>query len=517
MQRQLPAKVSRAQVAIGYDPSAEPGSLGLRLHPTSFLHGIFVSRPDLNMHRRSHRQIRNIKLVFGGPVVTLNRCRVAEEPLDAARRQPWVVDGLQVPKVVVGINQLLIGECTHGGTDLTSNAVMIAKIMEAKQPETPGLNELTMPRTHAYCAHYCIRSTWDHKLCIDPAFLDHHTMSRHLQHKRLAHQGLAKALQAPATQMPEILADIYHADAHWSASHPINDLREVSAIVDTLRTLRESFPDIQRRDDIVVGGPDGATDYVGIMGHYQATFMNDWLGIPASSGVVHIRYGELHRFEDGKIARSYVLIDLLDLMRQAGTWPIAPSLGTEGRWPGPETQDGLRLADNAVDEGRNSVNIMQKMHQGLLDFDGLSIASMNYAQYLAEHFMWYGPSGIGTTRGLRGFQTHHQIPFLTAFPDRDLGGEYICFGDGPFAATGGWPAMGATHTGPNWLGLAPTQKRITLRVMDFYRVQDGLIYENWVPIDILHILEQLGVDVFSRLRPALDNSKPTLRAPQTNR
>ena len=34
------------------------------------------------------------------------------------------------------------------------------------------------------------------------------------------------------------------------------------------------------------------------------------------------------------------------------------------------------------------------------------------------NFMWYGPAGIGTTRGMKGFEDYHQIPFLVAFPDR---------------------------------------------------------------------------------------------------
>ena len=43
-----------------------------------------------------------------------------------------------------------------------------------------------------------------------------------------------------------------------------------------------------------------------------------------------------------------------------------------------------------------------------------------------------------------------------------------------------------------------------MRVMDFYRCEltasGDSICENWVPIDIPHILFQLGVDVFGRMR-----------------
>ena len=31
---------------------------------------------------------------------------------------------------------------------------------------------------------------------------------------------------------------------------------------------------------------------------------------------------------------------------------------------------------------------------------------------------WYGPSGIGTGRGIEGFRNWHQIPYLKAIPDR---------------------------------------------------------------------------------------------------
>ena len=112
--------------------------------------------------------------------------------------------------------------------------------------------------------------------------------------------------------------------------------------------------------------------------------------------------------------------------------------------------------------------------------------------------MWYGPAGIGTTRGMAGFQAHHQIPFLTGFPDRRGAGHYVRLADGPYVVTGGWPSVTATHSG-EWLGLGGTGRAIEMRVMDFYRVDGGRIAENWVPIDVLHILRQMGCDVLGRL------------------
>ncbi len=39
-----------------------------------------------------------------------------------------------------------------------------------------------------------------------------------------------------------------------------------------------------------------------------------------------------------------------------------------------------------------------------------------------------------------------------------------------------------------------------MRVMDFYLHHEGLIRENWVPLDILDLMMQLGVDVMARMQ-----------------
>ena len=125
---------------------------------------------------------------------------------------------------------------------------------------------------------------------------------------------------------------------------------------------------------------------------------------------------------------------------------------------------------------------------------------------MLDHFwhpkmVWYGPAGIGTSRRISGFRHWHQIPFLNALPDRVA--EVDCgpfFGDGDYVGYTAWPGMHMTVTGDGWLGIAPTNQRITMRSLDFWRIENGLIRENWVLIDLLHVYDQLGVDVFARMR-----------------
>lgn len=126
---------------------------------------------------------------------------------------------------------------------------------------------------------------------------------------------------------------------------------------------------------------------------------------------------------------------------------------------------------------------------------------------------WYGPAGIGTARGIAAFRDWHQTPFLNAMPDRGQHPDEVqahFFADGDYVAVTGWPNMAQTLTGDGWLGIAPSGRKITLRSLDFWRLEGDRIRENWVLVDLLDVYRQLGVDVFARLR---EFNKARLLAP----
>lgn len=325
--------------------------------------------------------------------------------------------------------------------------------------------------------------------------------NQHAANKAAVVANLRELLNSSIHEFDDVVQATYADQAALCAFHPVNDHTGAAAIGSALwRPIREAFPDAERRDQIVIGGEFDGADYVCTLSQIQGTFAQDWHGIPASHGVVSLSCGEVNRIENGKIVAAHVLIDLLDLMHQVGRWPLSPSLGAEGMWRSPATQDGVRLDTADPQGGAAALKIVKDMHEGLLAFDGEDLASMHHAQYWTKNFMWYGPSGIGTSRGLKGFEAHHQIPFLRAFPDRKVANHIANVSDGDYVITGGWPSVIATHTGPDWLNVGPTGKSIDMRVMDFYRLENGLIAENWVPIDIVHILLQMEVDVLARVR-----------------
>ena len=93
--------------------------------------------------------------------------------------------------------------------------------------------------------------------------------------------------------------------------------------------------------------------------------------------------------------------------------------------------------------------------------------------------------------------------FLNAMPDRGKFPSEIFahfFAEGNYVAVTGWPDMMQTLTGDGWLGIAAKGQKISLRSLDFWRLEAGKIRENWVLVDLLHVYDQLGVDVFARLR-----------------
>ncbi|MFT3975162.1 MAG: ester cyclase [Amaricoccus sp.] len=331
--------------------------------------------------------------------------------------------------------------------------------------------------------------------------------TNHLETKHWLHAGLARLAEAGPGGAAAVLANLYAPDAEWRGAHPLNEMRGAEAIAAAVwEPLFAACPDLERRDLIVAAGTFEGRDYVAAVGHYCGVFHADWLGIPATGRTVYLRYGEVHEVRGGRIVQSSCLWDILDLIRQAGLWPLPPSLGAEGMWPGPITGEGLRLAP--ANSAQSAASLAQTLAmQGTLgafrdheDAGREELLAMPQRAHWHERMMWYGPAGIGTTRGLPGFVDQHQLPFRIAFPNRKGGQHYIRIGDGPISVTGGWPSVTATHTGGGFLGLGPTGRLVGMRVMDFYLHHEGLIRENWVPLDILDLLMQLGVDVLARLR-----------------
>lgn len=301
------------------------------------------------------------------------------------------------------------------------------------------------------------------------------------------------------------LGETFALNAEVHLAFPFEDLDGPEGLWgDALSKIEAAIPDVERRETIVMAGDDpSGRAWVGVGGYYTGTWVDSFLDIPASGHQAAMRFHEFFEVVDGRVVQMQALWDIPELMMQSGVWPMGPTLGREWHVPGPATQDGVHRAarDEAVSAASTQlvVDMLGDMAKHPTDPDP---SVMNLEDWWHPKFSWYGPSGIGTARGVDGFRRHHQIPFLRAMPDRRGGASGVShfFGDNGYVAVTAWPGMAMTITGDGWLGIAPSGQAIDGRSLDFWRVENGLIRENWVLVDLLSIWDQLGVNVFERMR-----------------
>ena len=346
----------------------------------------------------------------------------------------------------------------------------------------------------------------------------------HAENKRLIAAFLTEMAAGDARA---VLARYCHADCQFEVFHPFNTLKGLDEAAEKFwLPLRSAFPDYEQRIAMVLGGEYEGRSMASSWGHVMGTFDAPLVGIPATRGLAFLSFGFNAIVRDGKIAKAYVLLDLVDLMRQAGFYPFRPMPGTSEAWPFPPCDSGATANGHDRVQGAETLRIVREMQGGLPKKNEIRATAGQpsaHSPHWHANMNWYGPAGIGSMRGLRGFRDFHGALFLQAFPDRtgwrreaggaeNAPGHYIRLGDGRFAVTSGWPSLNGTHTGAEWLGLPPTGRRIELRVADWYRLDcDDKIYDNWVMMDIPHIVHQMGMDLFHDLQFRVDPSKTRTR------
>lgn len=155
---------------------------------------------------------------------------------------------------------------------------------------------------------------------------------------------------------------------------------------------------------------------------------------------------------------------------------------------GSRPEQAALTKDNDLSKTHETRTVVSSMVDGLNDheIDGMGA-------FFAQTFRWMGNAGCGTKNGLKEFQENWQRPFQAAFSDK------VCI-DEARLAEGEWMAafgrQEATHSG-KFMGIEPTGKRVEIRYMDFWKVVDGKIVDNYVMVDFPHVMQQLGVDPFN--------------------
>ena len=143
--------------------------------------------------------------------------------------------------------------------------------------------------------------------------------------------------------------------------------------------------------------------------------------------------------------------------------------------------------NNDLSKTKKTQEVIESMVDGLNDHRIEDIG-----EFFSENFRWMGNFGCGTKSGLKEFQDNWQKPFQEAFSNKVCIDEARLF-MGEWAAAFG--KQEAIHSG-EFMGIKPTGKKVEIRYMDFWKVSEGKIQDNWVMVDFPFVLKQLGVDVF---------------------
>lgn len=167
---------------------------------------------------------------------------------------------------------------------------------------------------------------------------------------------------------------------------------------------------------------------------------------------------------------------------------FAPSKQTGYVMKGSRPEQAVLTRDTDMAKTAETRAVIEGMVDGLNDHRIGDIG-----EFFTENFRWLGNQGCGTKNGLREFQENWQQPFQAAFSDK------VCI-DEARLYMGEWAAafgrQEAKHSG-EFLGIPATGKKVEIRYMDFWKVVDGKIVDNWVNVDFAHVAAQLGVDLFN--------------------
>lgn len=109
-------------------------------------------------------------------------------------------------------------------------------------------------------------------------------------------------------------------------------------------------------------------------------------------------------------------------------------------------------------------------------------------ELFADEFVGYAPPTPGTLPGPEGFK-QLVAAFRNGFPDLEHPDIHlIAQGDTVVARLTGT----GTHEG-EFMGIEPTNKSMEVTAMEMYRIEAGEISTAWLNVDMLGLLQQLGV------------------------
>ena len=251
-----------------------------------------------------------------------------------------------------------------------------------------------------------------------------------------------------------------------------------------METWSDAFPWVSFQQMLFLGSGGNASSATVAVGTWERQF-----GPLAPTGrKMTVRITDFYRAcPDGRIERNWMMIDMLDLLRQQGVAPLPLSPLPQGRVSPPQG-DSIPaplehyVSAEAADDARRLVSAMLQAEwvEGSLTLDAWS-----------SDMVWYGPVPFGLAMGGDAYRMHFLRPLVSAFAERALSLDvFTCEGD----YCGAHGTFSGAHRG-EWLGHAPSGVRLALDFGMHWHVRDGQIVEGWAIFDLPKMFRPLGVNL----------------------
>ncbi|MHA7856795.1 MAG: nuclear transport factor 2 family protein [Henriciella sp.] len=331
-------------------------------------------------------------------------------------------------------------------------------------------------------------------------------MNRLQTAKQVVRTHMATFDSASGKDLNQVSLNAISSDYTWRSMHPFYEKSGFETVIgDFWHPLRQSLTHIQRREDVFFAGTndvdEGQSVWTCSMGHFVGLFDKDWLNIPKTGRLAHLRYAEFTRVDGDQIVESALFFDLLGLMHEAGVYPLPPMTGSFFVYPGPATHDGRLFEVQDEGETRKTMELINQMIADLNSINhitGEKCPPELLARTWHEDMTWYGPCGIGASYTIERYQAQHQHPFRINLSDKTYNGHVARFAEGEYGGFFGWANLSNRNLG-GFLGLPEAARSSEMRVVDVYRRAGNKLAENWVLIDLPYYLKQQGLDVLERL------------------
>ena len=150
--------------------------------------------------------------------------------------------------------------------------------------------------------------------------------------------------------------------------------------------------------------------------------------------------------------------------------------------------------------------IVSRFYEDLWNNRDLSVADEIIAPDCVTHQLQSGATPVATARSPEAVKSHVG-EWLAGFPDLRFAVEQmVAEGDLVMSRS----VMTGTHMG-TWLGLAPTGKEVSIRLMVIQRIADGKITEDWVQVEAFGLFQQLELvpsieQILSRAQHTTDHT-----------